>query len=117
MHVLVPIARRHTYPEVREFASVVARALARAEPALVRRVNVDVKMNGHGQQFVVGYSVRPRPCAPVCTPVRWDELTPDLDYTELTMPVVAERVSDLGDVHAPLLHGKQRLDKALARID
>ena len=116
VHVLVPIARRHAYPEVREFASVVARALARAEPGLVRRVNVDVKMNGHGQQFVVGYSVRPLPGAPVCTPLRWDELTRKLDYTALTMTAVAERVAELGDVHEPLLHGKQRLDEALARF-
>ena len=116
VHVLVPIARRHTYPEVREFAAVVAHALARAEPSLERHVNVDVKMNGHGQQFVVVYSVRPLPGAPVCTPLRWDELTRDLDYTELTMDVVSERVAELGDVHEPLLHGRQRLDAALARL-
>jgi bifunctional non-homologous end joining protein LigD len=116
VHVLVPIARRHTYPEVREFAAVVAHALARAEPSLERHVNVDVKMNGHGQQFVVVYSVRPLPGAPVCTPLLWDELTRDLDYTELTMDVVSERVAELGDVHEPLLHGRQRLDAALARL-
>jgi bifunctional non-homologous end joining protein LigD len=116
VHVLVPIARRHTYPQVREFATVIARALARTNRDVMRRVNVDVKMNGHGQQFVVGYSVRPLPGAPVCTPLRWDELTHDLDYAELTMEVVADRVARLGDVHGPLLRGKQRLDTALARI-
>ena len=116
VHVLIPIARRHTYLQVREFATVVARALGRTSPQLMRRVNVDVKMNGHGQQFVVGYSVRPLPGAPVCTPLRWDELTRDLDYEELTMAAVRDRVQRLGDVHEPLLHGKQRLDAALARI-
>jgi bifunctional non-homologous end joining protein LigD len=36
LHVLVPIARRHRYEEVRRFARVVASALARAEPGLAR---------------------------------------------------------------------------------
>ena len=114
VHVLVPVARRHAYPQVREFARVIASALRRTSPKLLERVNIDVKMNGHGQQFVVGYSVRPLPGAPVATPLRWDELTPDLDYRALTPAAVAERVADLGDVHDSLLRGKQRLDRALA---
>ena len=73
-------------------------------------------MNGHGQQFVVGYSVRPVPGASVATPLRWDELTRELDYRELTIDVVAERVERLGDVHEGLLHGRQRLDLALDRV-
>src|SRR5215210_7838314 len=97
VHVLVPIARRHTYPEVRAFARVIAVALARTSPKLLERVGVDVKMNGHGQQFVVGYSVRPLPGAPVATPLRWDELTRALDYGTLTPAVVAQRVADFGD--------------------
>ncbi len=72
LHVLVPIARRHTHEEARRFGRVVASAVARAEPGLMttetrvdRRegVYVDVKMNGHGQQIVAGYSVRPLPGA------------------------------------------------------
>jgi bifunctional non-homologous end joining protein LigD len=118
LHVLVPIARRHSYDEVRRFARVVASALARAEPKLVtlapqparrRGVYVDVKMNGHGQQVVAGYSVRPLPGAPVATPLAWDELDESLDPRELTPAVVADRVARLGDLHEPLLHGRQRL--------
>jgi bifunctional non-homologous end joining protein LigD len=116
VHVLVPIARRHTYYDVRSFARVVASALARTNPALMRAVSVDVKMNGHGQQFVSGYSVRPLPGAPVATPLRWDELTDALDPATLTMDAVLDRVAHFGDVHEPLLGGRQRLDRALARI-
>ena len=35
IHVLVPIARRHTYEDTRSFASIVAGAPARAHPGLV----------------------------------------------------------------------------------
>jgi bifunctional non-homologous end joining protein LigD len=118
LHVLVPIARRHSYDEVRRFARVVASALARSHPNLVtlapqptarRGVYVDVKMNGHGQQVVCGYSVRPLPSAPVATPLAWDELTPDLDPLAFTLGTVPARVAEVGDLHEPLLHGRQRL--------
>jgi bifunctional non-homologous end joining protein LigD len=118
LHVLVPIARRHTYDEVRRFARVIASAVARAQPGLVtlaaqsagrRGVYVDVKMNGHGQQVVAGYSVRPLPGAPVATPLAWDELNEGLDPAAFTPAVVAGRVARLGDLHEPLLHGRQRL--------
>ena len=125
LHVLVPIARRHTHEQAREFASIVSRALARAHPGLVtvervrerrRGVYVDAKMNGHGQQLVAPYSVRPLPGAPVATPLRWEELGDELDPSTLTMDAVAERVARAGDLHAPLLHGRQRLNRALARL-
>jgi bifunctional non-homologous end joining protein LigD len=125
MHVQVPIARRHTHEEARRFARVVATALTRAHPKLVtveadrtrrRGVYVDVKMNGHGQQVVSGYSVRPLPRAPVATPLRWEELRAGLVPADFSLAQVLERVARDGDLHAPLLHGSQRLDRALARL-
>ncbi len=58
IHVLVPIARRHSFEEVRDFAAIVAGALARAHPGLVttewakqkrRGVLVDANQNGPGR--------------------------------------------------------------------
>ena len=125
LHVLVPLERRHTHAEAREFCEVIAGALVRStdglvttERALARRrgVYVDTQMNGHGQQIVSLYSVRPRPGAPVATPLRWDELHEDLDPREFTMEAVLERVEQDGDLHAPLLRRGHRLDRALERL-
>ena len=118
LHVHVPIERRYSHEDARRFAGVVAAALVRASDGLVtdervpaRRhgVHVDVKMNGHGQQIVSAYSVRPLPGAPVSTPLRWDELTEDVDPGQFTMPVVLERIERFGDLAGPLLHSSQRL--------
>ena len=126
LHVVVPLARRHSHAEARAFADVVGGALVRASGGLVtleRRkeqrpvgVFVDTKMNGHGQQIAAVYSVRPHHGAPVATPLRWDELTEELDPARFTMDVVAERVARLGDLAEPLLRGGQRLHRALARV-
>jgi bifunctional non-homologous end joining protein LigD len=118
LHVHVPIARRHTHEEAREFAQTVAAALVRASGGLVtgerspsRRhgVFVDTKMNGHGQQVVCAYSLRPVEGAPVATPLRWDEVDERLDPTRLTPRAVIERVARDGDLFAPALRGRRSL--------
>jgi DNA primase len=65
---------------------------------------------GHGRQVVAGYSVRPLPYAPVATPLDWDELNPRLDPREHNLQTVPARVAKLGDLHAPLLRGRQLLE-------
>ena len=88
MHVLVPVERRHTYADTREFAEIVASALARTNRGLVttewskakrRGVLIDSNQNGEGKTIASVYSVRPKPGAPVSTPLRWDEVDEELD--------------------------------------
>ena len=125
LHVQVPIARRHTHAEARRFAEIVAGGLVRAAPRLVtterslrrrRGVFVDTKMNGHGQQVVSVYSVRPAPAPTVAVPLRWEEVTSELDPQELTMDVALERVERDGDLFEPMLNGRQLLGSALRRL-
>jgi bifunctional non-homologous end joining protein LigD len=104
LHVLVPIARRHTHEDARAFANVVAGALR------LKNAKIDTKMIGHGQQVVAGYSVRPLPRGPVATPLRWEELTPSLDPREHNLRTVPGRVAEVGDLHEPLLRGRQLLE-------
>src|SRR5919202_1549508 len=123
IHVLVPVERSHTYDDTREFSEIVARAIARAHRGLAttewtkarrRGVLIDSNQNGEGKTIASVYSVRPKPGAPVSTPLRWDEVTEELDPLAFTMDVVLERVQRHGDLFAPVLTTKQRLDKALA---
>jgi bifunctional non-homologous end joining protein LigD len=125
MHVLLPIARRYTYPEAREFAEIVAGAIARSHRGLVttewskqrrRGVLIDANQNGEGKTIASVYSVRPRPGAPVSTPLRWDEVTTDLDPRDFTMEVVLGRVEREGDLFAPVLKGGQSLGEALKKL-
>jgi bifunctional non-homologous end joining protein LigD len=57
--------------------------------------------------------VRPKPGAPVSTPLRWDEVTPELNDRAFTMAAVRERVDRHGDLFEPALRGGQRLAPAL----
>jgi len=125
IHILVPVARRHTFAEAREFAAIVAGALARAHPGLVttewakqkrRGVLVDANQNGPGKTNASVYSVRPRAGAPVSAPLRWEEVAPGLDLASFTMDAVLDRVARDGDLFAGVLEGKQSLTQALKRL-
>jgi bifunctional non-homologous end joining protein LigD len=107
MHVRVPIARRHTYDDARNFARVIAGTLGRVVG--IDDVRLDVKMNGHGQQVVAPYSIRPVPTAAVATPLDWDEVDEGLDPAQFTPFVVLDRIDRHGDLLAPVLRRRQSL--------
>ncbi|HVP74891.1 MAG TPA: DNA ligase D [Gaiellaceae bacterium] len=125
IHVLVPVERRYTYDETREFAEIVAGAIARVHQGLAttqwskskrRGVLIDANQNGAGKTIASVYSVRPRAGAPVSTPLRWSEVNEQLDPAAFTMDVVHERIRRHGDLFAGVLTRKQRLDRALRSL-
>jgi bifunctional non-homologous end joining protein LigD len=125
IHVLVPNERRYTYGDTREFAEIVARTLERTHHGLVttqwskqkrRGVLIDANQNGEGKTIASVYSVRPREGAPVSTPLRWDEVTDDLDPRAFTMEVVRARIEQQGDLYEPVLTLRQSLGAALRSL-
>jgi bifunctional non-homologous end joining protein LigD len=125
IHVLVPIERRYTFADTREFAEIVARTLERTHHGLVttqwakqkrRGVLVDANQNGEGKTIASVYSVRPREGAPVSTPLRWEEVTEDLDPRDFTMEVVLGRIERDGDLYEPVLTRRQSIGEALRKI-
>jgi bifunctional non-homologous end joining protein LigD len=125
MHVLVPVERRYTYAQTREFCEIVAGAIARTHRGLAttewskakrRGVLIDANQNGEGKTIASVYSVRPRAGAPVSTPLRWAELDDSLDAIALTMDVVLERIRKHGDLFEEVLTTKQRLEPALRAL-
>jgi bifunctional non-homologous end joining protein LigD len=125
MHVLVPVERRYTYDDTREFAAIIAGAIARTNRGLAttewtkskrRGVLIDANQNGEGKTIASAYSVRPRAGAPVSTPLRWSEVNEDLDPLSFTMPVVLDRIRKHGDLFEGVLKTKQRLTDALKAL-
>jgi bifunctional non-homologous end joining protein LigD len=128
VHVLVPVTRRSTFDQAREFADGVAQVLAERHPGLVttewrkakrRGVFLDARQNGWGKTIASVYSVRPKPGAPVSTPLRWEELTEDVVPRDFGMAEALERLKRHGDLFRPVLDEPQALAparEALARL-
>ncbi|MEV7888856.1 non-homologous end-joining DNA ligase [Streptomyces sp. NPDC002817] len=90
LHVVVPVTGHHDFDEVREFARDVADTLAAAHPEKFttaarkkdrgERLYLDIQRNAYAQTAVVPFTVRPKPGAPVATPMSWTQLDdPGLD--------------------------------------
>ena len=125
IHVLAPITRRATFEQTYAFAETASRLLETRHPGLVTTewlkkkragVLVDHRQNGWGKTIASVYSVRPKPGAPVSTPLRWDELTPEVRPRDFTMRVSLDRVRDHGDLFAPVLEDPRPLGAAAKRL-
>jgi bifunctional non-homologous end joining protein LigD len=125
IHVLVPIARRSSFPDAYEFAERVSRALEAEHAGLVttewlkkkrRGVLVDHRQNGHGKTIASVYSVRPKPGAPVSTPLRWEELTEKVRPRDFGRREALERLERHGDLFEPVLRGGPALGPALRKL-
>jgi bifunctional non-homologous end joining protein LigD len=125
IHVLLPIARRATFKQTYEFAELLSRQLEVEHPGLVttewlkkkrRGVLVDHRQNGHGKTIASVYSVRPKPGAPVSTPLRWEELSEKVRPRDFGRREALGRVQKHGDLFEPVLKGGQALGPALKRL-
>jgi len=108
LHVVIPVAPKLGWSEVKEFSRLIAELLVRAEPKLFtakiakerrsQKVFVDYLRNSETASAVAAFSARARPGAGVSTPLAWEELTPEEDlrrkFTVLTVP---ERLAALKD--------------------
>jgi bifunctional non-homologous end joining protein LigD len=117
--------RRHGFDETYAFAELLSRRLEAEHPGdvttewLKRKregVLVDHRQNGWGKTIASVYSVRPKPGAPVSTPLRWEELTEDVRPRDYSMAVALERIERHGDLFEPVLDGGQSLGKALRAL-
>jgi bifunctional non-homologous end joining protein LigD len=125
IHIVVPIVRRSTFEDTYEFAERLSRRLEEEHPGEVTTewlkkkragVLVDHRQNGHGKTIASAYSVRPKPGAPVSTPLRWEELTEEVRPRDFSMQVALQRVAEHGDLFEPVLHAEQALGAALKAL-
>ena len=126
IHVYVPILRGPTQKQVWTFAKEFAFSMARLHPKLITaeyriakrpkgHVLVDYNQNAWGRTLASVYSVRPKPKAPVSTPVTWKEIEDGIEIEDFRLENVPARVHKLGDLWKPLLQqrGRLKLEKFL----
>ncbi len=126
IHVYVPIVRGPTQKQVWTFAKKLALSMEKLHPHLVTaeyrvakrpkgHVLVDYNQNAWGRTLASVYSVRPKPQAPVSTPVSWDEVRRGVKIEDFRLDNVPCRLKKIGDLWRPLLQerGRFRLEKFL----
>ena len=105
LHVVSPLKPGPGWEELKSFAHGLALAMEADAPAKYTstmakkarggKIYVDYLRNGRGATAVAAYSTRARPGAPVSTPVRWEELGPELTANRFTVANIGRRLAAL----------------------
>lgn len=126
VHVYVRLEPRWDFVQVRHAAIAFGRELGRRTDEVTtawwkeergERIFVDFNQNARDRTIAGAYSLRPKPGAPVSTPVEWDELPEIGDPRTLNLFTVPERLADRGDPHAGIDDHPCSLEPLLALYD
>jgi len=120
LHIYLPLPPRTPNDAATIVAQMIATKVAGAHPkeATIQRsvkargaatVYVDYLQNIQGKTVAAAYSVRAKPGAMVSTPLKWSELTDDLDLRAFHLGNAAERFEKVGDVWGEAMRKKNSL--------
>lgn len=120
LHVICPIERRYGADLLRPLTLALARMVADRHPdELTVEMRKDARggrtlvdwSRGGGSTLIAAWSPRARAEATVATPLTWDEVTDDLDPTDLTLPAVLDRPDPWDGAWRP-----QRLERTVTAV-
>ncbi len=124
IHIWVPIARKYTFEESRNFVLDLGKAARERAPKLItvevvkdrrRGIYIDFLQNVGGKTTAGPYSVRPIRRAPVSAPLRWDEIGALGRPDAFTIANMSARLAAVGDLLAPAHDLAQKLPKTRAK--
>jgi bifunctional non-homologous end joining protein LigD len=126
-HIVVSLQRRAEYDEVRTFSRDFASLAAAHNPELFTveqrkakredKILIDMQRNAYAHTAVAPYSVRPRPHAPVATPLHWEELEDASTVADRwTISSMAKRLERDGDPWHDIAKHAQTLTTARKRL-
>ncbi len=121
IQVYLPLKPGYSYAQARELCHAVFRELNHVKPHLTtlerrvtergKKIYLDYLQNARGKTLVAPYSPRPRPGAPVSTPLLWPELAnSSLMPAAFNMLNILTRLEERGDLFAPVLTDRQHID-------
>jgi bifunctional non-homologous end joining protein LigD len=79
-------------------------------------VYIDYLQNIRGKTVASVYSPRPRPGAPVSTPLKWEEFKRPIDPKAFTMKTIFKRLDKYGDLFEKALTDRQDISNFLEAL-
>lgn len=127
LHIMIPLGQQLTYGQSRDLGQLLAlmavreletiATVARQPSQRDGKVYVDYVQNGQGRLIAAPYCVRPRPGAPVATPLDWEEVNNDLVIDNHTIRSLPKRMKAMGrDPLEGLLELKLDLVASVGRL-
>lgn len=127
LHIYLPMGGRYTYEQVKNFAHLLVSVVHTRIPKITSLermpkkrqgcVYLDYLQNNLGQTMATPYSVRPRPGAPVSTPLAWTELKSSLSPGDFNIKTSFSEYKKRQKLFLPVLKGGINLEKALPLLE
>ena len=125
LHIYIPLGAKYSYEDSKEFGRLIARLVNEQLPAFtsIERKVADRKgkiyidfLQNRPQATVAGpYSLRPKPFAPVSTPLHWEEVKKGLQIKDFNIFNAMDRLKQQGDIFKGVLGKGINLEKVLKR--
>jgi bifunctional non-homologous end joining protein LigD len=126
LHVYIPLAAKYDYDTVKDFAHIIAKLVNNKLPGITsierspskrkHKVYLDYLQNRKGQTLAAPYSVRPRPGAPVATPLEWSEVKSGLKPSDYHIKNIFRRLGQKGDIFQKILADGIDIQKCLENL-
>ncbi|HEX2955653.1 MAG TPA: DNA ligase D [Chitinispirillaceae bacterium] len=113
LHIFIPLNQGYSHQQARQFSEIICiivhkllpniTSLERTPQKRVGKVYLDFLQNVEGKTMAAPYCVRPRPFAPVSTPLFWEELYNQITPEQFTITSILPRLEYYGDLWKPMI--------------
>jgi len=127
LHIYVPLGANYHYDQVKDFAHLLeilvnknlpeTTSLERSPKKRPDKTYLDYLQNRLGQTLAAPYSLRPRPGAPVSTPLKWGEVNNRLNPLKFNLKTIHQRLKKVGDLWRPVLGKGINLEAGVKKIE
>jgi bifunctional non-homologous end joining protein LigD len=127
LHIYIPLNAEYTYNVSRDFAHLIAQLVYQRIPDITsikrnpskrqKKVYLDYLQNRVGQTLAAPYSIRPRPGAPVSTPLKWNEVKIGLDPKDFNIKNIFKRLDKRGDIFKDVLGKGIDITECISRLE
>ncbi len=127
MHVYVPMKKKYSYEQVKDFAHLVCMLVQTELPSLTslerslskrnkKHIYLDYLQNRRGQTIAAPYCLRPKAGAPVSMPLEWKEVKKGLSPLDFNIHNALNRLKKNGDVFSDVLGKGINMEKCIAHL-
>ena len=127
IHIYVPLGAKYSYEQAKGFAHTIALLAQEQLPKftsldrnLAKRgksnLYIDFLQNRKGQTLACAYSLRPKPGAPVSTPLEWSEVKKGMHPSDFTIKNTMKRIEKKGDLFKGVLLKGIDMMKCIKRL-
>lgn len=127
LHIYIPLGAKYSYDQSKQLAELIVNIIHTQLPdftSVLRnpakrkgKIYLDFLQNRESQTVAAPYSLRPKPGAPVSTPLDWSEVKKGLTSATYTIHNIFKRLKEVGDLFPPVLNKGINLQAVLKKIE